>query len=254
MEDINIYMCLFLNVTGFIAAFIDTVVGGGGLISLPALLFTGMPPVTAIATNKVSASMGATIGFASFVRSGRVDFSTIKYLLPLSFIGSICGASILKLIPSDFLRPLIIILLVAVTIYTLTKKEFGQVATFNGMSQKMWILSAIAAFIFGFYDGFFGPGTGTFLLFAFLWIGFDFIGAAANARGLNFASNIAGALFFISSGIVDFAYAIPMGLAMMVGAFCGARMAIAKGATYVKTLFIIMSIVLIGKQVIDLFK
>lgn len=93
-----------------------------------------------------------------------------------------------------------------------------------------------------------------FLLFAFLWIGFDFIGAAANARGLNFASNIAGALFFISSGIVDFAYAIPMGLAMMVGAFCGARMAIAKGATYVKTLFIIMSIVLIGKQVIDLFK
>ena len=241
MEDINIYMCLFLIVTGFIAAFIDTVVGGGGLISLPALLFTGMPPVTAIATNKVSASMGATIGFASFVRSGRVDFSTIKYLLPLSFIGSIC-------------RPLIIILLVAVTIYTLTKKEFGQVATFNGMSQKMWILSAIAAFIFGFYDGFFGPGTGTFLLFAFLWIGFDFIGAAANARGLNFASNIAGALFFISSGIVDFAYAIPMGLAMMVGAFCGARMAIAKGATYVKTLFIIMSIVLIGKQVIDLFK
>lgn len=149
---------------------------------------------------------------------------------------------------------MIIILLVAVTIYTLTKKEFGQVATFNGMSQKMWILSAIAAFIFGFYDGFFGPGTGTFLLFAFLWIGFDFIGAAANARGLNFASNIAGALFFISSGIVDFAYAIPMGLAMMVGAFCGARMAIAKGATYVKTLFIIMSIVLIGKQVIDLFK
>ena len=123
MEDINIYMCLFLIVTGFIAAFIDTVVGGGGLISLPALLFTGMPPVTAIATNKVSASMGATIGFASFVRSGRVDFSTIKYLLPLSFIGSICGASILKLIPSDFLRPLIIILLVAVTIYTLTKKK-----------------------------------------------------------------------------------------------------------------------------------
>ena len=250
MDDINLYLLLFLIATGFIAAFIDTVVGGGGLISLPALLFTGMPPVTAIATNKVAASMGATVGFASFVRSGRVDFSTIKFLLPLSFIGSICGASILKLIPSDFLRPLIIILLVAVTIYTLTKKNFGQIATFHGMSKKMWILSAVAAFIFGFYDGFFGPGTGTFLLFAFLWIGFDFIGAAANARGLNFASNIAGALFFISSGIVDFTYALPM----VVGAFCGARMAIAKGATYVKTLFIIMSVVLIGKQVIDLFK
>ena len=157
MDDINLYMLLFLIVTGFIAAFIDTVVGGGGLISLPALLFTGMPPVTAIATNKVAASMGATIGFASFVRSGRVDFSTIKFLLPLSFIGSICGASILKLIPSDFLRPLIIALLVAVTVYTLTKKNFGQIATFHGMSRKMWLLSAVSAFTFGFYDGFFGP-------------------------------------------------------------------------------------------------
>ena len=94
-------MLLFLIITGFIAAFIDTVVGGGGLISLPALLFVGMSPVSAIATNKVAASMGATIGFASFVRSGHVDFSTIKYLLPLSFIGSICGASILKLIKKE---------------------------------------------------------------------------------------------------------------------------------------------------------
>lgn len=254
MDDLNIYMLVFLIVSGFIAAFVDTVVGGGGLISLPALLFVGLPPVSAIATNKVAASMGATIGFATFVRSGHVDFSIIKYLLPLSFIGSVCGASILKLIPSDFLRPLIVVMLIAVTIYTLTKKEFGAVATFHGMNKRLWILSCIIAFVFGFYDGFFGPGTGTFLLFAFLWVGFDFIGAAANARGLNFASNIAGAIFFIWAGIVDYQYAIPMGLSMMFGAFCGARMAIAKGAGYVKILFIAMSTILIGKQLIDLLK
>ncbi len=245
MEDINIYMCLFLIVTGFIAAFIDTVVGGGGLISLPALLFTGMPPVTAIATNKVSASMGATIGFASFVRSGRVDFSTIKYLLPLSFIGSICGASILKLIPSDFLRPLIIILLVAVTIYTLTKKEFGQVATFNGMSQKMWILSAIAAFIFGFYDGFFGPGTGSFLAISFVALaGFNLAKATAYSKLLNFTSNIASLIFFMLGGKILWQVGLIMGVGQFIGARLGSKMVVSKGSKIIRPLLVVMSLVM----------
>ena len=253
MDDINLYMLLFLIVSGFIAAFIDTVVGGGGLISMPALLFIGLPPAPAVTTNKFAASMGAVVGFISFVRSGYVRFSMVKYLLPLSFLGSIGGAYTLHLIPPDFLRPLIIVMLVLVTIYTLFKKDFGRTTTFKGMTSRIWALSLLIAFTMGFYDGFFGPGTGTFLLFAFLWIGLDFIGAAANARALNFASNIAGAIFFASQGTVIYEYAIPMGIAMMFGAFCGARMAIAKGASYVKALFIIMSTVLIGKQVIDLF-
>lgn len=254
MDDINLYMLLFLVVSGFIAAFIDTVVGGGGLISMPALLFVGLPPVAAVTTNKFAACMGAIVGFASFVRSGYVKFSMVKYLLPLSFLGSACGAYTLHLVPSDFLRPLIIAMLVAVTAYTLLKKDFGKNASFGGMTKRIWFLSTVIAFVMGFYDGFFGPGTGTFLLFAFLWIGLDFIGAAANARALNFASNIAGAIFFALQGSVLYEYALPMGIAMMFGAFCGARMAISKGASYVKALFVIMSTLLIGKQVFDLFK
>jgi len=115
----------------------------------------------------------------------------------------------------------------------------------------MW--GAVVAFTFGFYDGFFGPGTGSFMLFAFLLVGFDFLGAAANARALNFASNLAAVVLFAYFGLVDFTYAIPMGISMIVGAWCGARLAIKKGSSYVRPLFIAVTTVLIGKQLFDLF-
>ena len=121
-------------------------------------------------------------------------------------------------------------------------------------SLLMLLLSGCVAFSFGFYDGFFGPGTGSFLLFSFLLVGFDFLGAAANARALNFASNIAGVTVFGLFGLIDFSYALPMGLSMIVGAWCGARMALKKGTGYVRPLFIAMTTVLIGKQIVDLLK
>ena len=116
------------------------------------------------------------------------------------------------------------------------------------------VVSGLVAFAFGFYDGFFGPGTGSFLLFAFLMVGFDFIGAGAKARALNFGSNISASLLFAYFGLVEFSYVIPMGLAMIAGAWCGAHMALKKGTGYVRPLFVIMTTVLIGKQLIDLWK
>ena len=109
-------------------------------------------------------------------------------------------------------------------------------------------------FALGFYDGFFGPGTGSFMLFLYLMMGYGFLGAAANARAANFASNIAAAIIFSALGLVNFSYAIPMGLGMSLGAACGAKMAITKGAAYVRPLFIGMTVILIGKQIIELFK
>ena len=104
----------------------------------------------------------------------------------------------------------------------------------------------------GFYDGFFGPGTGSFLLFGFIWIGFDFIGATANAKALNFASNLAAAILFSYMGAVDFSYAIPMGLSMIAGAIAGSKMALSKGVTYIRPMFIIVTAVLIGKQLMTM--
>ena len=144
-------------------------------------------------------------------------------------------------------------MLVAVAVYSVVKKDWGSVSTYHGLTPQMTYLSFLVAFLFGFYDGFFGPGTGSFLLFSFLLLGFDFVGAAANARALNFSSNIAGLIAFSLLGAVEYRYAIPMGLAMIVGAFCGTKTALAKGAGYVRPLFIVVTSILIGKQLLDLF-
>lgn len=252
MFDLAFETTAFLAIMGFIAAFIDSVVGGGGLISAPALMWTGLPLVTVLGTNKVAATMGALTSVLAFLRSGRVDVPLAKRLCPLSFIGSVTGVLTVRAIPPDFLRPLVVVMLAAVAVYSVIKKDWGSVSTYHGMTSKMTYLSFFVAFLFGFYDGFFGPGTGSFLLFAFLLLGFDFVGAAANARALNFSSNIAGLLTFALLGAVDYRYALPMGLAMIVGAFCGTKTALTKGAGYVRPLFIVVTSVLIGKQILDL--
>lgn len=251
MEQINIDMILFLMGAGFIASFIDSVVGGGGLISLPALLLTGLPPTMALGTNKMASVMGSCTSTISFMRSGKIDIGIIKYLFPLSFLGSILGVITVQQIPSAFLKPLVVVMLVIVTIYTFTKKEWGDISTYNGMTKRTAYLSGVVALSIGFYDGFFGPGAGSFFIFAFLMIGFDFVMAAGNSKALNFASNIAAVITFIYFGSINYYYAIPMGIAMIFGAIAGSTLAIKKGASYVRPLFLFMSVILISKQLWD---
>ena len=198
--------------------------------------------------------MGALSSFLTFIRAGKMDTALIRKLFPVSFLGSAAGVMLVRQMPSDFLRPLVLVMLIAVAVYSVVKKDWGTENVYHGMTRKMFVLSLAVAFVFGFYDGFFGPGTGSFLLFAFLLAGFDFLGAAANARALNFASNISAALIFSYFGAVNFSYAIPMGIAMIFGATCGAKMALKKGTGYVRPLFIFMTTVLIGKQILELFR
>lgn len=254
METIDFGILLFLIVSGFGAAFIDSVVGGGGLISLPALLMAGLPPLQALGTNKMGSLMGTTTSTLSFLHSGKIDVRLIRYLLPLALIGAVAGVLVVRQIPSHFLRPLIVIMLIAVMLYTLFKKELGTVSTYQGLSRRTGILSGIMVFLLSFYDGFFGPGGGTFLIFGFLMLGFDYVGAAANARAINFSSNLAAMAVFAWAGLIDLRYALPMGLAMMAGAWIGAHLAIRKGVTYVKPLFLLITTLLIGRQLWELFK
>ena len=254
MEHVSGDMILFLVVAGFIASFIDSVVGGGGLISLPALLLTGLPPTMALGTNKMASVMGSCTSMLSFLRSGKIDLHLIKFLFPLSFIGSALGVVVVQQIPSQFLKPLVVVMLLVVTVYTFTRKEWGATSTYQGMTKKTAYLSGLAAFSIGFYDGFFGPGAGSFFIFAFLMIGFDFLVAAGNAKTLNFASNIAAVITFIYFDLINYHYAVPMGIAMIVGAIAGSHLAIKKGAAYIRPLFLFMSILLIGKQIWDVLQ
>ncbi len=244
-------MIIFLMGAGFIAAFIDSIVGGGGLISLPALLLAGLPPGLAIGTNKLGGTASSLSSTISFLRSGKIHLKLALSLFPFAFIGSGIGSYIVTLLPSSFLKPMVVVLLILVSLYTIFKKNWGVESTYSEMTRRTWLLSAVVAFAIGFYDGFFGPGTGSFLMFAFLLLGFDYVTAAGNARMLNFASNIASLLTFIALKHVHFYYGIPMAAAMLVGAAVGSRFAIKKGAALVKPLFLTMTALLIGKQIYD---
>ncbi|WP_044642172.1 sulfite exporter TauE/SafE family protein [Risungbinella massiliensis] len=252
MEDLSVQMIVFLVMAGFLASFVDSVVGGGGMISLPALLMTGMPPSLALGTNKLASSMGSFTSTISFLRSKKMDTKLVWKLFPLTFIGSACGAFVVRYLPSDMLRPLIIVLLILVTIYTIFKKDWGSENKYQDLTWKTGIFIVAASFGLGFYDGFFGPGTGSFLMFSFLMIGYSFLTAAANARLLNFASNLAAVIMFAYLDSIQYTYGIIMGISMIVGALVGTKVAIQSGTKYVKWLFVSVSVLLISKQCWDL--
>ncbi|MEK8132195.1 TSUP family transporter [Paenibacillus filicis] len=253
MEWPALDMLLFLLGVGFVAAFIDSVVGGGGLISLPALLLAGLPPSVALGTNKLGSTLSSLTSMLSFLKSGKIDKRMALSLFPLALLGSSLGTYTVHLLPSSFLRPLVVTLLFGILIYTLLKKSWDGTGQLRPMTLATRTLLGTAAFTIGFYDGFFGPGTGSFLLFVFLLMGYDFVRASANAKVLNFASNIASLTAFLLLGSVHIGYGLTMGAAMILGALTGSQLAIRKGAAYVKPLFIIVTTLLIGKQLWDLF-
>lgn len=236
---------------GFLGAFIDSTVGGGGLITLPALMTLGMPLPMTLGTNKFAASCGAITSFLSFWQAGMVSKSALRLMI-FSFVGSILGAKCVYYIPEQILKSIIVAALVAVAIYTYFRKDWGDVPTAEKLSTGALIAAVFMSAFMGFYDGFFGPGTGSFLIFGFLFLGFNFVTAAGNAKALNFASNIGAFIAFGAGGSVIWGYGLIMGPAMMLGAFCGSRLAIKKGASYVRPLFLIVTTVLIGKQVWDI--
>lgn len=242
---------IILVVFGFLASFIDSVVGGGGLIALPALLFTGLNPAGAVATNKLASTIGCLTSNIMFYRSGKLDIKSVFKLFPLSFIGSIFGAWTVHLINPELLKPLMLVMLAAVAIYTIFKKDWGSISTPKKLSIRHFIIFLVVIFAIGFYDGFLGPGTGSFLIFSFLLIGFDFLKAAGNAKLLNLGSNIGSLLMFIYLGQVNYTYGLIMGIAQIAGAICGSKFAIKRGSSYVRTLFIAVTCLLLAKNVYD---
>jgi len=244
-------MLLILVVFGFLAAFIDSVVGGGGLIALPALLFTGLTPAAAVATNKLAGTIGSLTSTIMFYRSGKLDFKSVYKLFPFTFIGSMIGAWTVHLMHPEVLKPLMLVMLAVVAVYTVFKKDWGSISTYKKLSNRHILLFILSIFVIGFYDGFIGPGTGSFLIFAYLMIGFDFLKAAGNAKFLNFGSNIAALVMFIILGQVNYAYGLPMGLAQLVGAICGSKFAIKRGTGYVRVLFILVTFLLLAKNAYD---
>lgn len=247
-----ISLCFF----AFLAGLIDSIVGGGGLIQLPALLV--LLPNTAIlfimGTSKLSSFAGTSIAAIYFSRVVNISYSIVLVAAITAFIFSFIGAKAIGIIHPDVIRPIILLLLTVVAIYTFLKKDFGSQYFFKLQDKKQITSAAIIGSLLGFYDGFLGPGTGSFLIFAFIGIlGFDFLKASAAAKVVNFSTNLAALIYFAFTDNIIYSIALPMAGCNMLGASIGANLAIAKGSSFIRILFIIVVFILISKLAYDIF-
>ena len=248
--ELSLIKLIFLCAAGFIAAFVDSIAGGGGLISVPAYILAGFPPHYALGTNKFSATCGSMFSSITFFKHGKIMVQFVKYIIPFTFIGAILGTKSVLAMNQEFLYPLVSLLILAVGLYTVFKKDIGLINEFKLETKRQIAVGMFIAFIMGFYDGFFGPGTGSFLIFLFIkFFKMDFIAAAGNGKLLNFVSNITSLTVFALSGKILFLYGIPVGISMIFGAIFGTKVAINKGASFIKPIFIIMSFAVFIKLV-----
>lgn len=243
--EITAVNVIFLCFAGFVAAAVDAIAGGGGLINLPAILAAGVPPHYALGTNKFASSFGAFTSAYTFTRLKKVFVPLMKYTVPCTLIGSVIGVITALKLDQGFLQIVILVLIFATAIYTITKRDFGNEDKFEGLTRKNIIQGCIFGFSLGFYDGFFGPGTGSFLIFLFIKIyGFDFTIAAGNSKVLNFVSNFTSLVMFAINGKIYYMLGIPIGLAMIVGARVGSKVAIKNGSKVIKPIFVAIALVL----------
>ncbi len=247
---------LILLLLAFCAGFIDAVVGGGGLIQLPAFRITYPSlsiPLT-IGSNKLAAFCGTSVAAMRYVKNAKLHWDAILPALIAALIFSRLGAQAVSHLDPSIVKPLILILLVVVAIYTFLKKDFGLHHQPKLNKQKTRIYSFLTGAAIGFYDGFFGPGTGSFLIVIYINIfGFDFLTASASAKLVNLGSNLSALIYFAYTNQVRYDLAIPVAGCNMLGAWIGARIAIRKGSGFIRILFLIMVVALIAKMSYDLY-
>ena len=245
---------IFVGVLSFIAAAVDAIAGGGGLISLPAFMSIGIPIHLVMGSHKLASTISSVGSCIKFFTSGKMTTSLLKYLVPLNFLGACLGVYVLNMIDEKILEPLIIFLLFVMLIYTVVNKNIGLEDNFKGLNKKNIIAGCIMSTVIGFYNGLFGPGTGSFLLFAFIKIyGMDFVISTGNAKVLNLVGNFASLIMFIYYGNIEYTYALIFGAVMFFGGHCGAKLAISKGGKFVKPFFVIVTSITLAKMVISKF-
>lgn len=238
----------------FVAGFVDAVVGGGGLIQVPALfvLKPELSPATLFGTNKLSAIVGTANATWQYARRVKLPWRILLLTSGTAFVFSFLGARAISYLNPAALRPLIIALLFVVFVYTLIKKDFGSLhAPKLSSAQQTWVGLAIGAVI-GFYDGFFGPGTGSFLVFAFVGLfGFSFLLASAAAKVVNLATNAAALAWFIPTGNVLYKAAVPMAACNLAGSWIGTHLALKRGSGFVRLFFIGVVALLLARMIWD---
>ncbi len=245
-----------LIVFAFMAWGIDAAVGGGGLIQIPAII--GSLPHLALATvfgtNKLASIFGTASAVFSYLKQVKLPWLLLGIIALCSFVSSFIGAASVTLIPVEVFKPFILIMLIVIAIYTFTKKQFGRVHVEQKLNRKMLVMAAIGSLAIGFYDGIFGPGTGSFFIFFFIrYLSVDFLHASALSKIGNFTTNLAALSFFVPTGHVLFQIGGMMALANICGALLGVRLALKYGSGFIRILFLILVSLLICRMAYQLF-
>ncbi len=237
--DLSLLTFILLFFTGLLAGFVDSIAGGGGLISLPVLLSIGLPPQLALGTNKLQGSFGTLSATINFIRKGKASLSDNVSGIAFTFIGAVIGAWAIQQIEAGFIRHIIPFMLLFVLIYTLLAKDLGTVQGRAKMGKNLFFM--IFGLLLGFYDGFFGPGTGAFWTGALLiLLGLDMTSATGTTRIMNFTSNIVALAVFVIGGNVLYSAGLTMAGGQIIGARIGSSMAIKKGAPFIRPIFLTM--------------
>jgi uncharacterized membrane protein YfcA len=232
-----------LCIAAFAAGFIDAIVGGGGLIQTPAILVVlpQYPVATLLGTTKIPSFFGTSMAAMQYAGRVPIQKKLLVLMCILALAAAYTGSKTVSLVSNTFMKPVIFGILILVALYTFSKKDFG-VATSGQLSKKKeLIFSSVFAIVIGFYDGFIGPGAGSFLILFFIsMLGFDFLKASAHAKFVNLATNIGSIIFFGGSGHILFQYAIPMAICNFTGSLVGARLAIWRGNAFIRIFFLLV--------------
>ncbi len=259
MGDPSTTVLLLLALAGLTAGFVDAVVGGGGLIQLPALLLglPGAAPIHILATNKLASICGTSVSSATYYRRVRPDPKTFGPLMILAFAGSAAGALAASHLPSSAFDPIVLVALVVVGAYVVFTPSLGGDTVLRFAGHRHTLAAMGTGLLIGCYDGALGPGTGSFFVFTLVGLlGYNFLEASAKSRMANWATNLAALCVFVPQGAVLWKVGLVMGLANLVGGYVGARTAVARGSRFVRIFFIVVVsafIVRIGGDVVGLW-
>jgi len=251
VTSVSLQVLALLTLAAFAAGVVDAIAGGGGLLTVPSLLAAGLPPQLALATNKGQACFGAVSSFASFWSKDGIDRGRAPYGFVCGFLGALAGAQVLLLVRPEPLKPIVLTLLVLAAAFVAWPRKPSK------GEPHAWAMIALfpLTFALGFYDGFFGPGTGSMLIVAFVLVfGDTMTRASGNAKVVNLASNLAALALFSLRGAVLWKIALPMALANATGAFVGARLAVKKGDRFVRVVVLVVVAALVVKILWDLVR
>ncbi len=254
MLDWHTYLIILPVV--FFAGIVDAIAGGGGLISVPAYLAAGLPPHFALATNKFSSVFGTLFATARYFRHGMIDLKIALGNGLLALVGSWLGTRTVLILNPGFLNIILVILIPIIAVFSLVNKNMGKHNSSHELTMlKKVILSSIFSFIIGFYDGFFGPGTGSFLIICYVTLlQYDFVVANGNTKVVNLSSNLGSVITFLISGKVIFAIGIPAAICGIAGNLLGSKLVVKKGGKIIRPLFLFVLVLLLVKIIYNLLK